>query len=162
MAEERKRNELEAAVLAFRDAEPEERTAMNAALTPSEAGVLGAIAQDAAEAAVREQEPERIRFGLAALALEGGWPDWRDTTVLLTLLHVSARKLGLDADRLFEEESRRLAYEPVAERAYFSTPGAGIIRSYAGRPDRLKELDVMAYEEHVGPNGFSYREIDNA
>ena len=30
MAEERKRNELEAAVLAFRNAEPEERTAMNA------------------------------------------------------------------------------------------------------------------------------------
>jgi len=162
MAEERKRNELEAAVLAFRDAEPEERTAMNAALTRSEAGILGALAQDAAEAAVREQEPERIRFGLAALALEGGWPDWRDTTVLLTLLHVSARKLGLDADRLFEEEARGLAYDPVAERAYFSTAGAGIIRSYAGRPGRLKELDVMAYEEHVGPNGFSYREVEDA
>src|SRR6185312_16261863 len=116
MAEERKRNELEAAVLAFRDAEPEERTAMNAALTRTEAGILDGIAQEAAEGAVRDDDPERIRFGLAALA-----------------------------------------YQPVKERDYFSTAGAEIIRSFAGRPDRLKELDVMAYEEHVGPDGFSYR-----
>ena len=162
MAEERKRNELEAAILAFRDAESEERTAMNAALTKNEAGILDGLAQEAAEAAVRESDPAKIRFGLAAIALEGGWPDWRDTTVLLTLLHVSARKLELDADRLFYEEARALAYEPVKERAYFSTAGAEIIRSYAGRPDRLKELDVMAYEEYVGPNGFSYREVDDA
>jgi len=162
MAEERKRNELEAAVLAFRDAEPEERAAMNAALTQTEAGILDGLVQEAAEAAVREEDPERVRFGLTALALEGGWPDWRDTTVLLTLLHVSARKLGLDADGLFYEEARALAYEPVKERAYFSNAGARIIRSYAGRPDRLKELDVMAYEEHTGPNGFSYREVDDA
>ena len=162
MAEERKRNELEAAVLAFRDAEPEERTAMNAALTRTEAGILDGIAQEAAEVAVRDDDPERIRFGLAALAFEGGWPDWRDTTVLLTLLHVSARKLDLDADRIFEEEADALAYEPVKERDYFSTAGAEIIRSFAGRPDRLKELDVMAYEEHVGPDGFSYREVEDA
>ena len=85
MAEERRRNELEAAVLAFRDAKPEERTAMNAALTRNEASILDGLAQEAAEAAVREEDPERVRFGLAALALEGGWPDWRDTTVILTL-----------------------------------------------------------------------------
>jgi hypothetical protein len=162
MAEERKRNELEAAVLAFREAEPEERSAMNAALTRNEAGILDGIAQAAAEAAVREEDPERVRFGLAALALEGGWPDWRDTTVLLTLLHVSARKIGLDADRVFYEEARALDYEPVKERAYFSAAGAEIIRSYAGRPDRLKELDVMAYEEYTGPDGFAFREVADA
>jgi hypothetical protein len=162
MAEERKRNELEAAVLAFRDAKPEERTAMNAALTQNEAGMLDALAQEAAEAAVRDEDPERVRFGLAALALEGGWPDWRDTTVLLTLLHVSARRLGLDADGVFYEEARVLAYEPVKERAYFSNAGAGILRSYAGRPERLKELDVMAYEEYTGPDGFAYREVEDA
>ena len=162
MAKERKRNELEAAILAFRDAEPEERTAMNAALTQNEAGLLDGLAREAAEAAVREEDPERLLFGLAALALEGGWPDWRDTTVLLTLLHVSARKLGLDADRVFYEEARTLAYEPVRERAYFSNAGAAIIRSFAGRPDRLKELDVMAYEEYTGPNGFAYREVADA
>jgi hypothetical protein len=162
MAKERKRNELEAAVLAFRDAEPEERTAMNAALTRSEAGILDGLAQEAAEAAVRDSDPEQIRFGLAALALEGGWPDWRDTTVLLTLLHVSARKLDLDADRVFEEEADALAYRPVEERDYFSHAGSEILRSYAGRPERLKELDVMAYEEYVGPNGFAYREVEDA
>jgi DNA-binding FadR family transcriptional regulator len=51
MAEERKRNELEAAVLAFRDAEPEERAAMNAALTQTEAGIIDGLATEAAEAA---------------------------------------------------------------------------------------------------------------
>jgi len=162
MAEERKRNELEALVLAFRAAKPEERSAMNAGLTQNEASLLDGLAQEAAEAAVREEDPERVRFGLTALALEGGWPDWRDTTVLLTLLHVSARKLDLDADRIFEEEADALAYQPVQERDYFSTAGAEIIRSFAGRPDRLKELDVMAYEEHVGPDGFSYREVEDA
>jgi hypothetical protein len=162
MAEERKRNELEAAVLAFREAEAEERTAMNAALTRNEAGILDGIAQEAAEAAVRDNDPERIRFGLTALALEGGWPDWRDTTVLLTLLHVSARKLDLDADRIFEEEADGLFYRPIKDRDYFSNAGAEILRSYAGRPDRLKELDVMAYEEYVGPEGFSYREVEDA
>src|SRR4029453_579422 len=110
---ERKRKEREGAVLAFRDAEPEERTAMNAALTRTEAGILDGLAQEAAEAAVRNDDPARIRFGLAALPLEGGWPAWRDTTVLLTLLHVSARKLELDADRIFMEEAETLAYEPV-------------------------------------------------
>ena len=162
MAEERKRNELEAAVEAFRAASPEERTTMNASLTRGEAAILDGIAREAAEAAVREHEPERVRFGLAALALEGGWPDWRDTTVLLTLLHVSARKLGLDADRLFAEESYALAYEPVKERDYFSNAGARILRSYAGRPARLKELDVMEYEEYEGPDGFAYREVAGA
>jgi hypothetical protein len=162
MGEERTRKELEAAVDAFRAASTEERTAMNAALTRADAGMLEGIAQEAAEAAVREDDPERIRFGLAALALEGGWPDWRDTTVLLTLLHVSARKLGLDADRLFEDESHALAYEPVRERDYFTNAGARILRSYAGRPERLKELDVMAYEEYDGPNGFAYREVADA
>ena len=162
MAEERKRNELEAAVTAFRDAEPEERTAMNAALTRKEAGILDGLAQEDAEAAVRDSDPEKIRFGLAALALEGGWPDWRDTTVILTLLHVSARKLDLDADRVFNEEARALAYDPVKERDYFTNAGARILRSYAGRPDRLKELDVMAYEEYDGPNGFAYREVESA
>jgi len=162
MAEERKRNELEAAVTAFRDAEPEERTAMNAALTRNEAGILDGLAQEAAEAAVRDRDPEKIRFGLAALALEGGWPDWRDTTVILTLLHVSARKLDLDADDMFYEEARALSYEPVKERDYFLNAGARILRSYAGRPDRLKELDVMAYEEYEGPDGFAYREVESA
>ncbi len=162
MAEERKRNELEAAVTAFRDAEPEERTAMNAALTRNEAGILDRLAREAAEAAVRDSDPEKIRFGLAALALEGGWPDWRDTTVILTLLHVSARKLDLDADEVFYEEARTLAYEPVKERDYFVNAGARLLRSYAGRPDRLKELDVMAYEEYDGPNGFAYREVESA
>ena len=162
MAEERKRNELEAAVTAFRGAEPEERAAMNAALTRKEAGILDGLAREAAEAAVRENDPERIRFGLAALALEGGWPDWRDTTVVLTLLHVSARKLELDADRIFYEESRALAYEPVKQRNYFTNAGARILRSYAGRPDRLKELDVMAYEEYEGPKGFGYRWVEGA
>jgi hypothetical protein len=162
MAEERKRNELEAAVSAFREAEPEERAAMNAGLTRREAGILDGLAQEYAEAAVRENDPDKIRFGLAAVALEGGWPDWRDTTVLLTLLHVSARKLDLDADRLFEDEAYALAYEPVKERDYFTNAGARILRSYAGRPDRLKELDVMAYEEYEGPSGFAYREVESA
>jgi len=162
MAEERKRNELEAAIVAFRDASPEERTAMNAGLTKAEASILDGIAHEAAEAAVREQDPERVRFGLTALALEGGWPDWRDTTVLLTLLHVSARKLDLDADRLFEDEADALAYEPIEERRYFSAPGTALFRSFAGRPDRLKELDVMEHEEYEGPNGFGYRWVESA
>jgi hypothetical protein len=162
MAEERRRNELEAAVVAFRDASPEERTAMNAAVTKAEAGILDGIAHEAAEAAVREQDPERVRFGLAAVALEGGWPDWRDTTVVLTLLHVSARKLDLDADELFEGEADALSYEPVKERRYFSAPGTALFRSYAGRPDRLKELDVMELEEYEGPKGFGYRSVEDA
>ena len=120
MAEERKRNDLEAAVLAFRDAKPEERTAVNAALTQNEAGMLDGLAQEAAEAAVRGEDPERV------------------------------------------EEARALAYEPIEERRYFSAPGTALFRSFAGRPDRLKELDVMAYEEYTGPNGFAYREVEDA
>lgn len=135
---------------------------MNATLTREDAAALEALAREAAELAVREDDEERVRFGLAALALEGGWPDWRDTLVTLTLLHVSARKLGLDADRLFEDESHSLGYKPVRERDYFSNAGAQILRSYAGRPDRLKELDVMGHEEYDGPDGFAYRGLDDA
>jgi len=136
MVEERRRSELEDAVTAFRAATPAERMAMNAAVTRAEAAQLDGIAQEAAERAVREEDPERIHFGLAALAFEGGWPDWRDTLILLTLLHVSARKLGLDADQTFKDEAEAaaLAYEPVKERAYFSNAGARIIYSYAAGP----------------------------
>jgi hypothetical protein len=162
MAEERRRSEVEGAVDAFREAEPAQRAALNAGLTREDAARLEGLAREAAELAVREHDPERVRFGLAALALEGGWPDWRDTTVTLTLLHVSARKLGLDADRLFVAEAEALAYEPVKERAYFSNAGARLLRSYAGRPARLKELDVMGHEEHQGPEGFSYRWVEDA
>ena len=56
--------------------------------------------------------------------------------MILTLLHVSARKLGLDADGVFYEDARALAYEPVKERDYFVNAGARLLRSYAGRPDR--------------------------
>ncbi len=162
MVEERRRSELEATIGAFRVAAPEERAAMNAALTREDAALLDGMAQEAAETAVREEDPERIRFGLAALALEGGWPDWRDTLVLLTLLHVSARKLGLDADKVFDAEAAALRYQPVKERDYFSNAGARVIRSYAGRPARLKELDVMGREEYIGPKGFGYRGVDDA
>ncbi|MEO8289492.1 MAG: hypothetical protein ABI649_00670 [Gaiellaceae bacterium] len=161
MVEERRR-ELEGAVAAFRAAGPDERSAMSAALTREDSAWLNSLAREAAERAVRESDHERIRFGLAALALEGGWPDWRDTLVTLTLLHVSARKLELDADRLFEDEAEALAYRPVKERDYFSNAGAKIIHSYAGRPARLKELDVMGHEEHEGPDGFSYRWVEDA
>jgi hypothetical protein len=162
MAEDPRRSELEAAVDAFRRADPDERAAMSAALKREDSAWLNTLAREAAERAVRESDAERVRFGLAALALEGGWPDWRDTLVTLTLLHVSARKLELDADRLFEDEAEALAYRPVKERAYFSNAGAQILRSYAGRPARLKELDVMGHEEHEGPDGFSYRWVEDA
>lgn len=162
MVEERTRSEVEGLVEAFREAAPEERSAMNATLTREDAAWLESLAREAAELAVREDDEERVRFGLAALALEGGWPDWRDTLVTLTLLHVSARKLGLDADRLFEDESYALAYKPVKGRNYFANAGAQILRSYAGRPERLKELDVMGHEENEGPDGFAYRRVDDA
>ena len=70
MVEERRRSELEDAVTAFRAATPAERMAMNAAVTRAEAAQLDGIAQEAAERAVREEDPERIHFGLAALAYE--------------------------------------------------------------------------------------------
>jgi hypothetical protein len=162
MVEERRGTEVEGAVRAFRAAGPEERAAMNATLSREDAARLAALAREAAEHAVRQGDEDRIRFGLAAVALEGGWPDWRDTLITLTLLHVSARKIGLDADRLFEDEASALAYEPAPDRAYFSNAGAKIIRSFAGRPARLKELDVMCHEEYDGPDGFAYRSVEDA
>ena len=76
--------------------------------------------------------------------------------------HWSFGKHFAREEALYRKGARALAYEPVKERTYFSTLGAEIIRSYAGRPDRLKELDVMAYEEYTGPHGFAYREVDGA
>lgn len=82
--------ELRELIAAFRKGSPADRAELNAALMDADSTALHRFAR-AAEECVRRRRPELLEEALAGMALEGGWPDWRDTLVTLSLLHHSAR-----------------------------------------------------------------------
>lgn len=50
--------------------------------------------------AVRTKNENELMRGLAALAIENGTPDWRDTMICLSMLYNSAQKIGSEPDAL--------------------------------------------------------------
>ncbi len=68
-------------------------------MTRAHGSVLVAFAERLASRAVRENKPEFIGAGLSALAIAIKLLDFREVLPIVSLLHRSAEKLGLDPSR---------------------------------------------------------------
>jgi hypothetical protein len=82
-----------------------ERAATAAKLNPDDLGVMRTFAHSAALLAVRRNSPYLITQGLIAVAILGSSDEMRDLTFYLSTLHYSARKLGVDTEKLFRDAS---------------------------------------------------------
>ncbi len=99
--------------------------------------------------AVRAQSPALIEQGLAALVIEGGSQDYRDSVVAMAKLYHSAVKLGMNAPNAFETA------------AHLADPGI-IKKEMNGFPRRLlKDRDLKAFSqtEEITEEGFRYKQV---
>lgn len=99
------------------------------------------FARRMAALAVRTGSAERLRDGALALALNGCVA--RETYMMLSLIHHSAAKLGLDGDAVLREAARHATPE-----------GARKVLEYAARDG--KSIATMGWREIDGPDGFDY------
>lgn len=99
--------------------------------------------------AVRENSPALIEQGLAALVIENGGNDWRDSIVALFQLYHSACKLGMDAAAVF------------AKIAELAEPGVikKEIAHFPHRPPESRSLRAFCMKEEHTAEGFCYRHI---
>ena len=88
-------------VAAFTSANPSARLRLVSRLSKNSSNPLLSYAYKMAIDAVRQTSPELVVRGLAALAIEGGRIDIRDSIIPMALLHHSALKLGMDVKEVF-------------------------------------------------------------
>lgn len=122
----------------------EDRSLMMRGLTREESGYLLGIAFSSAVDAVRERKAELLNEGLTAVILEDRKEDWRETLMMLCLLHNSAKKLGTDLRDIYATVKHYATEEMVQ-----------LIESYLD--DGEKHVESMGYVEEEGLDGFTYR-----
>lgn len=98
-----------------------------------------------AEDAVSCRDPGLIPDGLAALSIEDGEQDLRDTVVRMALLYRSAEKLGIDPGPMFARVAE-LACSPVTK---------GEMRTFPSRTPESRNFSPL-YRELMTPEGFRY------
>ena len=100
----------------------------------------------AAIQAVSEANTEKVRLGLAALAIENGVFDWRDSLFVLVLLYNSARKIGMNP-----EQEVRLTTELA------SPQGAKFFTDFLARAPEDRTIAKFGFKEGTDSDGhFTY------
>jgi hypothetical protein len=133
-------------VHSFVRAKHDERQAIENLFSDEHSFVLLGFAERMATLSVRQGSQEFLREGLAALVLEGGRFDIRENILAMAPLYDAARRLGLDAERLFLE-----AASLVDNRV------SRVLGNYPLRPEHAKSLEAMRYEVSADQDGFLYR-----
>jgi hypothetical protein len=94
---------------------------------------------------VRENSENRLFEGLMAHVIEDFRYDYRENLIMLSLLHYSAYKIGLNPYGLFQRA------------AAFATPEtADHLLGYGRRKPGVGLIESMGYREVVTPDGISY------
>jgi hypothetical protein len=96
--------------------------------------------------AVRQKSPRMIEDGLAALAIENGGRDIRDSLPTLPLLYHSAKKLGMDVVTVFEEAAR-LAVPGRMQKE---------MKGFPSRSPKDRGLEAFYFVEKSTEAGFDY------
>ena len=125
---------------------PDERARIHSMVRPDISFLFFMYAKAMAVEAVRERRDEKVFKGLVALAVENRVFDWRDSTMVLALLHHSAIKIGADALQLFQRA------------AAISTPQTreSFLQFSARAPENL-DLAKFGYQEGTDSEGnFAY------
>ena len=133
----------------FRMADENGRRAIASKLNKHARNSFLGYAADMAVLAVRTQSPYLIEQGLIALVIEGGTQDWRDSIVALAKLYHSAGKLGMDAQKAFDEAA--------------SLADPGIIKKemngFPLRPPEDRDLKAFYETEEMTDEGFRYKQV---
>jgi len=123
---------------------PMERGAFSSSLQRGHGDLLLVFSERMATLAIRETSVSRLRCGIVAIGMLGLTTlDFRESLVVLALLHRSAVKLGVDPNALFLEGAEQGNPE-VAEQ----------LRMFAKR-ERV-DIESMGFRETNSPDGFLY------
>ncbi|MFH1260124.1 MAG: hypothetical protein ABII74_10030 [Elusimicrobiota bacterium] len=106
---------------------------------------LLAFSERMAILSVREKNPRWIFEGLIAQVIEDLRQDWRENTMILSLLDHSAKKIGADPMELFKKAVD-----------YASPKTAKFLIDFAERDPNLKSIEMMGYYEVMREGGFWY------
>jgi hypothetical protein len=98
---------------------------------------------------VRQNDPDLIREGLIALAIENARFDYRDSLVILSLLCHSARKLGFNDD------------DPVRESLNLARlPWSPYLVEWIERDEFQRSIQMMGFAEGENEGGFTYDPVN--
>jgi hypothetical protein len=139
---------IESVIEAFRSAEPNERSQASQALNPRMQALLLNFASRAAVRAVRERSPGQVVNGLAALALENGMQDPRDSICIFPMLLRSAELLQMDAPRAFEKASEMVSDQLLRTE----------MRGFPLRTRANRDLRAFYITEKMTKEGFTYEQ----
>lgn len=138
------------AVHSFMKLPPEKRSVITGALSLHASDVLLVFSRRMAVLSVRTGSVERLIYGLLADVIEGVGVDYRDNLVTQSLLYYSARKLRLNARKLFY-----LARDFGSEKARKLIESSLFLGLGPQPPWR------MGYRPVVTEDGFDYEWIDS-
>jgi len=122
---------------------PRERTEINGMVESRISFLFFLYASTAAAKAVRETDVEKVKLGLAALAIENCVFDWRDSLSPLVLLHHSAARLGVEPADLFRQ---------IAEIA--SPQGARLFLGFLTRTPENCTIATFGLKEGTDSDGL--------
>jgi hypothetical protein len=101
---------------------------------------------------VRRNQPELVRRGLIALAIENLTYDWRDSIPQLAKLYHSAQKFSqIDAEELLGDVGR-MSNAPFNE----------MLSSFAQRSEESKALEGFGLRETLPPSLFNYETMQHS
>jgi hypothetical protein len=142
-----KEGTIEAIIAAFVLADIGERSRASEILSPAAGTVLLGYAREASVRAVREHSPDRVADGLAALAVEDGKLDARDSIVATAMLFRSSELLGMDSAAVFEDASRLVSHRMLKSE----------MRDFPSRPKKNRDLKAAFFiAEKMTKDRFTY------
>lgn len=130
----------------FYASDADDRQAMLAKMIAAHGFVLIAFAERMAARAIRENRPELITHGLAALRISANLVYFKEALPVVSLLYRSIQKLGLDARTVFGG-----AYGSEADDL------GKVLDEFLCRSDEDRGIEAMGYIEGTDQDGFRYQ-----
>src|SRR5262245_24053367 len=130
----------------YRDSDGEAQERIRSSLTEDYTAGLLAFAERMAVLAVRENDPERVLYGLLAIALEDFRVDQREDLLVLSLLLNSAIRIKADPEKIFKQAAGS-ARPRVAEV---------MLQFLKNNKNKKKIVEQMGYKETTTEDGFDY------
>jgi len=140
---------IERLIDAFASSDPAGREKMTQQVDRSFAGVFSGYAMRAAMESIRRNDPELLKRGLIALAIENAKTDWRDTLPYLALIYHSAGKLNVNASDLFRNTATIVF--PQFQR---------LLEGFLNRREEMRSIEYFHYKEAGAGDTFSYLYVE--
>jgi hypothetical protein len=130
----------------FMQADEDRRAAFLSSLEESTAYALLAFAERMSMLSVRRGSERLLLLGLVGLVLAAHRIDPRMGLMVLSLLHRSAEKMGLDPGPVFRAAAGYARAASVSD----------LVVGFLGRDPKHKDIRAMGFQEIEGPSGLIY------